>query len=355
MQLANKLGYAPSGLADALQKVADRNAFQAELDELLSQRERINQIDRTAVLPNLQTQFPNLPNSNDPFVDLAYPEPTHAAEWTDFRITPGWNLLPWRMDQVTDEPTVDLGRITWYDITLQTTAALRRQSISLDDLRISDGLQQAHNSVGGAWTPPLGMPQFGVFDVDRTASGSSALRLLNVRHTQYPTNGDHGRLLSRQGAPMSFAMRTRFSLNQRGSTDNTWLRLLYDFDPDYDPGHDWFGSYWSFDYHKFGLQTVIPVERFAVQAQEPAETTSKGGYRTDLSPSNGVVYEYQVTVRGQRATATVYEVHEGRLFQRASVHYTFTRARYTDKRYPIGIEITGNVQATIYAVELMEL
>jgi hypothetical protein len=310
---------------------------------------------RTAVLPNLQTSYPNFPNANDPFVDLAYPEPTHAAEWTDFRLTPGWNLLPWRMDQATDEATVDLARITWYDITLATTPALNRQPMSVDDLRVSDGLQLARNAVGGAWAPPLGMPQYGVFDVDRISPTSSALRLLNVRQTQYPSNGDHGRLLSRQGAPLNFAMRARFSLNQRGSTNNTWLRLLYDFDPDYDPGHDWFGSYLSFDYHKFGLQTVIPVERFAVQAQEPADTTGKGSYRTDLSTSNGVVYEYQVTVRGQRATATVYEVHGGRLYQRASVSYTFTRARYADKRYPIGIEITGNVQATIYAVELMEL
>jgi hypothetical protein len=318
---------------------------------------------RLALLPNLQTDYPNFPTINDPFPDLRYPEPTYAAEWTDYQLVRGWNLLLWRMGQGTTQsgPEFNLGAVAWYEISIATTGALSDQRLLLDDLRVADGLQSAANPVGGAWHPPLGMPQYGVFDVSPVGSATSgdyALHLLNVRQSQYPSNGDHGRMLSAYGTPMNFAFRTRFSLDRLGkggSLDNTWLRVLYDFDPDYDPGHDWYGGYLSLDYQRAGLLTVIPLERFSTQAQEPKQTGRITSYRKAFEPEAGAVYEYDMTVRGQRTTVTIYQVRGGRLYRMVDVAYTFDRPRRTDKRFPFGLEITGNVNATIYSVELVEL
>lgn len=310
------------------------------------------------MLPNLQTDFPNFMNDNDAFVDLPYPEKTSASEWTDFWLNKGWNYLPWRIGAgyTKDHENVDFTNITWYEILLTTTSKLPKQHIMIDDLRIQDGLQKEKNVVGGNWAPPLGMPQYGVYDINQIKPGDYVLNLLNVRPSQYPSNGDHGRLLSKNGTPDNFTFRTRFAVNDVGpSTNNTWLRIFYDFDPIYDPGHDWFGTYFSFDYKKFGLLTVIPLERFSMQTQEPLESQDEATFRKTFVPKPNTQYEYNLTVHGQHARATVYEVTGDRLIQRATVDNTFTRKRYKDKRYPIGIEITGNIKATVYNMELVEL
>ncbi|MBN1171936.1 MAG: hypothetical protein JXA67_07160, partial [Micromonosporaceae bacterium] len=323
-----------------------------------------------APLPNLQSDYPNHPRDNDPFPDLTYPETTHAAEWTDFQVVPGWNYLPWRLDTgSTASPDFAASRVSWYEITIATTGALKSQTVLLDNLRIQDGLQKAANPLAGNWHAPLGMPQYGVLDIDRTGSGLTGsgqtgagqtgdwvLNLRNVRQRQYPSNGDHGRILSKWGTPVNFAFRTRLTLNRLGSdTNNTWLRVFYDFEPDYDPGHDWFGGYCSLDYDIAGVLTVIPLERFSSQGQEPEQTKDYSQYRKPFEAQEHAVYEYDLTVRGQRIDVTIYEVRKDKLYQRIHLEHTFDRQRRTDRRYPFGLEITGNVTATVSSMELVQL
>lgn len=314
-----------------------------------------------SALPNLQTDYPDIYNKNDLFPDLPYPETTSSSEWTDFSLKPGWNFLPWRMDSgfFADHGQPDLAAVAWFKIVFHTTSNVDGQQILLDDVRVQDGLQKQSNPTAGNWYPPLGMPQYGVYDINQVSGNNYALKLQNVRQTQYPSNGDHGRMLSKYGSPTNFAMRTRFELNNVGDNGgdltNTWLRIFYDFDPEYDPGHDWFGSYFSLDYKQIGLITVIPVQRFSVQTQEPKESQKETNFRQNFAPKANTQYEYNLTVKGQYAQATIYEVGKnGAMYQRASVQYTFNRPR-NNKHYPIGIEVTGDVKATVYEVEVVQL
>jgi hypothetical protein len=121
---------------------------------------------------------------------------------------------------------------------------------------------------------PHGRPQYGVFEVD-SVNGDGTARLVNVRQTQYLSNGDHVRMISKALSPENFILRARFTVEdlaaEEDTTVNTWIRLAYDFDPTWDPGHDWFGFYASFEWKRIGLLTVRPVERFYLQDQEPKQ------------------------------------------------------------------------------------
>ena len=307
-------------------------------------------------LPNLQTNYPNT-IENDPFPDLALKDPGLTANWTDFALAPGWNYLPWRADSsnFTDHGNVDMSKITSAQVVFGTTDELAPQTVLLNDLRMVSGLQGAGNEVAGNWYAPLEAPQYGVFDVTKTSNGQDALKLQNVRQTQYPSNGDHGRLLSKGGTPLNFAMKVRFAANNLSSdSNNTYLRFLYDFDPSYDPGHDWFGTYMSLDYSKIGLLTVKPLERFTIQTQEPLNSKTNASYRGTFKPKNDQQYEMDVTVHGQKNTTTLYAVEGSKLRKITTLTYTFQRPRET-QRNPIGFEVTGNAKATFYDVELTQL
>ncbi len=308
-----------------------------------------------AALPNLQTNYPNT-IENDPFQELPFEQPGLTTNWTDYMLAPGWNYLPWRADtgNFTDHGSIDMHKITSAEVVFNTTSQLAPQTVLLNDLRMVSGLQNTGNEVGGNWYPPLEAGQYGVYDVNQS-KGQAALKLLNVRQSQYPSNGDHGRLLSKGGTPLNFAMKLRFSANNLSSdTNNTYLRFLYDFDPSYDPGHDWFGAYMSLDYKKIGLLTVKPLERFTIQTQEPLNSTTNASYRQDFKPKADQQYELDVTVHGQQNQTTLYAVDGSKLRKITTLDYTFKRPR-EKKRNPLGFEVTGNAKLTFSDVELVQL
>lgn len=311
-------------------------------------------------LLNLQIGIPNFFNENDIYPDIKYPiRNSISDEWTDFWLNNGWNYLLWRTDRefYKDVGIVDIEHIKWLEITLLLNKKISSQTnILLDDFRIQDGLQKDANPISNFWYPPHGRPQYGIFDVDEINYGDYVLKLLNVRQTQYPSNGDHGRMITKSNTPLNFTMRVKFKLVDfiKNEQDNTWLRIMYDFDPIWDPGHDWFGVYQSLEWDKFGLITVIPIERFLLQEQEPKKENinlSSKNYSIDENK----MYEVNLTVKGQTANATLYSVGNNCLKIKKSVTYEFLRKRYDVKRYPISIEITGNTKAIIYEVEIFEL
>jgi hypothetical protein len=142
--------------------------------------------------------------------------------------------------------------------------------------------------------------------------------------------------------------------NQINERNNTYFRVTYDFEPDWDPGHDWFGAYISLEYNKFGLNAVWPITRNILQDQEP----KKGDATTtnDFAPLNNVEYEMDLVVEGQQTSATIYEVNGNCLMPQASVGYVFHHPRHgTDLRYPIAIESTGNMRSIIHEFEMISL
>lgn len=312
-------------------------------------------------LSNLQTDLPNFYDRDDPFPDFSYPnQKNNSDQWTDFWLNKGWNFLFWQIKEnnYKDSGIVDIKNITHVQINIKTLDTLISQKIILDNLRIEDGLQKEKNSTNGEWYPPLGRPQYGIFDIDNY-DGKSTLKLLNVRQSQYPSNGDHGRIVSKNNAPENFSMRTRFIFTDLPKTkkevQNTWFRVMYDFDPEYDPGHDWFGVYMSLEWNRFGLLTVEPLDRFKLQRQEPLnENINDSG--VDFTPKENVPYEIDLTVRGQVATATIYSTDGECLNSLESVSYTFNRPRYgEEKRYPFAFEITGNIKVLINEIEINKI
>ena len=312
-----------------------------------------------AELANLLMDIPNYMSKDDPYPDLAYPiRDSISDEWTDFWLNKGWNYLPWRMDEqhYEDYGNVDLDSITWIEIIINTDSDIRAQEILLDNLRVQDGLQKDVNPLGGFWHPPHGRPQYGVYDIDKVAGDDYALKLLNVRQAQYLSNGDHGRMISINDAPINFSIRTRFMLTDLGKKNdryNTWFRMAYDFEPDWDPGHDQFIAYLSMEWNKFGLVTVYPIERYVLQDSEPKGDLAPSA-RTGFTPEENVMYEMHLTVHGQAAKASIYEVDDrNRYLLKRTVEYEFSRPRYgPEKRYPIVLEVTGNVKARIYEIEM---
>ncbi len=337
-------------------------------------------------LENVHSSNPNT-FANDPdYPDLVYPEGDPAREmWVDFTLGPGWNYLLWRADQhQDDESAIDMSRIREIQVILDVNNNLAGQALIFDDLRIQDGLQKSSNPTGGMWYPPHGRPQHGVYDIDRSKDGVNYdLRLLNVKNTQYPSNGDHARMITSAPVPTDFVMRVKFTLTQLGHEDehlkipspfpawtppelreipiyeglrnNTYFRVTYDFEPSWDPGHDWFGAYLSLQYNRFGLTSVWPIERNVLQDQEPK--TGARTATTEFAPQNDVQYEMHLLVKGQFASATIYEVKRDDCLERkVGISYTFDHARYgSDKRYPLAIESTGNMRTIIHEVEVVSL
>ncbi|MBI3638926.1 MAG: hypothetical protein HY223_01270 [Thaumarchaeota archaeon] len=344
-------------------------------------------------LGNMRQYHPVLnphPSSNNTFgndlgysdISFQYGDPK-TEQWTDFLLAPGWNLLFWRTDDFKDIGDVNISKIQKIYLEIDFNANITKQKLIFDDLRIQDGLQKTSNPTHGMWYPPHGRPQYGVYDIDKIPNSQNdyELRLLNVRNTQYITNGDHARMISEAPVPMDFAAKIKFTLIQLGAAseqkkisfpfskyiptswleqnqinerNNTYFRVTYDFEPDWDPGHDWFGAYISLEYNKFGLNAVWPITRSILQDQEP----KKGDATTtnDFAPLNNVEYEMDLVVQGQQTSATIYEVNGDCLTPQASVGYVFHHTRHgTDLRYPIAIESTGNMRSIIHEVEIVSL
>lgn len=328
-------------------------------------------------IPNVHVNASNTFGNEKEYPDLMYPEGNPKTEaWVDYQLTTGWNYVLWRADNFTDEGTVNMSEIKKISIQVKpNTKNFVAQQIIFDDLRIQDGLQKYSNPTHGVWYPPHGRPQYGVYDIDKVGN-SYELRLLNVRNTQYPSNGDHGRMISTAPVPKDFAFKVQFTFAKLKdpetsikiplpyglplpkipiNTDlrnNTYFRVTYDFEPDYDPGHDWFGAYLSLQYDKLGLSSVWPIERNVLQDQEPKAGSTIAS--TDFTAQNNVKYEMDMVVEGQTTYVTIYEVDGTCLNHKADMIYTFQHPRH-EERYPIAIESTGNLLSRIHEVEIVSL
>ena len=339
-----------------------------------------------STLENIHSDAPNTFGNDPEYPDLVYPEGDPARDmWVDYTLGQGWNYLLWRADMYQDEGSIHLSSVNKIYITIDTNDDGHEiGTIILDDLRIQDGLQKSSNPTGGVWYPPHGRPQYGVYDIDKSNTGSGyELRLLNVKNTQYPSNGDHARMISSASVPVDFVMRVKFTMTQLGNADksltipspfpawtpsevreipiseglrnNTYFRVTYDFEPSWDPGHEWFGAYLSLQYNRFGLASVWPIERNVLQDQEP--TAGSRTATTEFIPQNDVQYEMHLLAKGQFVSSTIYEVKgDDCLARKAGMSYTFDHPRHgSDKRYPIAIESTGNMRTIIHEVEIASL
>lgn len=348
-----------SGIYSVWMKIKNRNGL---LGVNLKIGDKNNSFRNFEEINNLQVNVPNNYDSDDTYPNIDFPEKRTLDEsWTDYWLNNGWNYLFWRADDgfYKDNGAFDIKNITWFEITLRKDNTFQTQVILLDNLRIQDGFQKDKNSLGGAWFAPNARPQYGLFDIDKTQNGKHSVKLLNVRQSQYPSNGDHGRMILNYGTPMNFSLRTRFKLTNFPKSNqeraNTWFRVNYDFDPFYDPGHDSFGAFVSLEWDKLGLVSVIPIERNSIQDQEP-EIKNISDSSTKFVPQENTLYEMQLTVRGQESWVSIYEVGNDCLILRGRASYTFKRPRYgEDKRYPVCLEVTGNIKAIIYSVEIKEL
>lgn len=337
-----------------------------------------------SALMNSHSSSPNTFEDDKDIPDLIYPEGNEKIEkWTDFILAPGWNYLLWRADKYNETEKVALSQIKKIHLTINFNSNFSSQKIIFDDLRIQDGLQKTSNPTKGFWFPPHGRPQYGVYNIEQISDNPEDydLRLLNVRNSQYITNGDHARMISSAPVPENFAMRVKFTLDQlgmvdkdtilnfpysdfiptgwlriadSGQRDNTYFRVTYDFEPYWDPGHEWFGAYLSLQYDRFGLVSVWPVLRNLEQAQEPNQGNPLA--TNSFAPIEGIKYQMDLVVIGQQNTAAIYEVQDDCLIPRSSVGYVFEHQRHgPDKRYPLAIESTGNMRTLIHEVELMSL
>ena len=268
--------------------------------------------------------------------------------WMDYQLVNGWNYIFWDTNNHTGN--INMEKVLGYQFEIRFYDNFYRYII-LDDFRVQDGLQIENNPTGGKWYSPLGMPMYGVFDAD-----IEYLRLLNVRQTQYISNGDHVRILSNAKTPINFTMKIIFSIdgikNDSQSLVNNYVRFAWDFDNEYDPGHDAFIAFMSLQYAKFGLLTVYHIKRYFVQGQEPTAFSSDN--RVTFFPKENQKYEIDITTIGQHTEATIYSINGFLLQKQAHVEYTFQRERNT-KRYPISIEATGNIHLNLYKVEVLNL
>ena len=308
----------------------------------------------------------NALQSDDDFPDYFFRGRQPLLKWEDYLLIPGWNYVFW---EYAKRLPIDMGRVKAYEVRVIGNKE-QSQTMLFDNLRIQDGLLKDRNPLNGHWYSPNGAPMYGVFDYE----GKGRVRLLNVEWDQYPSNGDHVRILSREATPESFLMRVRFKVvklapknmaayHQRwlrswlpakgeNSRSNTYFRLVWDFDNEYDPGHDWFGIYNSLENEYLGYYRVYPIERYFVQGAETGQGSRKS--MASFGLKNNQEYEFNVKVEGQRATTVVYEVYPRFLKEVTRISYTF-RMKRPAKRYPIAIETTGNIQIELHAIEVVSL
>ncbi len=310
-------------------------------------------------MENIITEEENRIKSDDIYPNYHLPEKDNEGndEWEDYMLSNGWNYLFWRSDEFEDSGDFSIESVDSYQIEINYYDGYRTQSINVDNLRVSDGLQIKKNPLAGNWYAPNGMPQYGVFDVEKGEDECYA-RLLNVRQKQYPSNGDHVRIISKETTSENFIEKIEFEAvdYQPQNKKNSYFRFQYDFDKEYDPGHDWFGAFVSLEYDKFGLISVEPVERYFVQREEPEEFSNES--RKEFSLDFGKRYELNIEVHGQNAKAVLYEVLNGKLFKYKrirEVEYTFERERNVDNNNSFSIEATGAYHMNLYGVDIISL
>ena len=306
----------------------------------------------------------NAIKSDDDFPDHYFRGRQSGRKWEDYLLIAGWNFIFW---EYTEGLPIDMGRVAAHEVIIHRNTE-QPQVIQCDNMRIQDGLLADKNPLNGNWYSPNGLPQYGVFDYEE----DGRVRLLNVEWEQYPSNGDHVRILSREATPEDFIARFRFKvvklsprlsrgyprwlkplLGQKradNSRFNTYFRLQWDFDNEYDPGHNWSGLYNSLEYEYLGLRRVYPIERYFTQGAEPDRNAREG--RTRFCLKNKLEYEINVIVTGRKAVAVVYETYPHFLKKVARITYSFRKKR-PEKRYPISVETTGNIQVELKYIEVV--
>ncbi len=312
---------------------------------------------KEAVLEGLQNvgldPSENMIKQDDAFLDFFLEDNQTLLKWEDFMIVDGTNLLIY---QFNSSLGLDMSNITYW-----VRPSPYQDILLVEKPRIQPGLTRHKNPAGGKWYSPHGLPQFGVFWCE-----AGWMRLRNVRQTQYPSNGDHTRIISEAGTPSDFVMRVRFRIDEVGTDytrfiptwlrkgytnprKNTFFRVAYDFEDKYDPGHDQAIAFFSFQYNRFGLQRVYPVTRFFEQAYEPHIASGIGTDQARLE--KGKTYELDMKVIGQSTRAELYEVRGERLKRIADAEYDFTRERLPEG-YPFSFEFTGDVSGAIDMIEI---
>jgi len=210
------------------------------------------------------------------------------------------------------------------------------------DAFIIEGFCRYETPTQGNWIAPHGLIQYGFHYVE-----NGSLFMKNVRQTQMVTNGDHTRIISNtKGTPRNFIMRVQFTPTnvQINPTKNDYVRIAWDFENEWDAGHDQTLVYLTDEYEYFGMQRVYPIIR---QKEQGYENSPKKSFKL----KNERLYEVSVRVQGQTAKSTIYERRFGLLWEKASVEYTFETPRPTES-YPFSIEATGNPNLKVDFIEI---
>ena len=138
--------------------------------------------------------------SNDEFPDYNFKLCKNQSlnKWEDFMLINGKNFFFWEWDETLD---LDMQNIT------AIKALNENEELQIFDIVIHDGLCQDINSLNGKWYSPNGLPQYGVWWVE-----NSKLRIVNVEQEQYPSNGGHTRIISKEMTPENFVMKVVFEV-----------------------------------------------------------------------------------------------------------------------------------------------
>jgi len=277
--------------------------------------------------------------SDDKFSDYDFNCQQGHTKWEDFMLVYGRNLLFYEYNQ---SPKIDMSRIVkWqaYDD--------KGKELKIYDVVIHDGLCEKVNSLNGVWYTPNGLPQYGVW-----WPKDDKLIIRNVKQDQYPSNGDHGRILSSYKTPQNFISRTRFTVDSIRNDQNGYIRLAWDFDDQYNPGQDQTLIYASLKYGFLGLQRVYPIKRYFTQGFEPTKNSQQ--VKTKFTFESGKTYEIQAKVAGQKTWVEVYEIEGSHTKKVAEVEYLFKKARPT-QAYPFSFETTGNIQVSLDEFEVWQM
>ncbi len=268
--------------------------------------------------------------TDDEFVDYEFNCNQENSVWRDWMLQDGENMVFWEWNT---------------PIPVDMKAVKISTSYPVRDACILHGFCKYETPTGGTWIPPHGLIQYGFHCIE-----DGSLLMKNVRSTQMVTNGDHTRVISNtKGTPRDFIMRVWFTPENLPETpvSNDYIRLAWDFEPEWDAGHDQTLVYISCEYGYLGMQRVYPVIR---QKEQGYENSPKASFKL----KNNQEYEISVEVRGQTARAAIYERKFGLNWKKASVTYTFTTPRPAES-YPFSIEATGNPNLKVDLFEVREI
>lgn len=286
----------------------------------------INGIDNKPELERIQNGI----WTDDEFADYSFNCSQPNSMWRDWMLVNGENMVFWEWKELIP--------VNMNEVIIKTNYPIR-------DAFIVKGFCESETPTRGNWISPHGLIQYGFHYIE-----NGSLFMKKVRQTQMVTNGDHTRIISNtKGTPKDFIMRVQFTpINvQESRTKNDYVRIAWDFEDEWDAGHDQTLIYLTDEYEYFGMQRVYPIIR---QKEQGYENSPKKPFKL----KNGRVYEINVKVQGQMAKSTIYEKRFGLLWERASIEYTFEIPRPVES-YPFSIEVTGNPDLKIDFIEIYSI